>query len=83
METFKTKGTCSKKIKFELDENNILTKVEFSGGCKGSLAGIAKLVCGEKAETVIEKLQGTVCKGSTSCPDQLAIALKNYLAKSE
>ncbi len=83
MATFKTRGTCSREINFELDENNIITKVEFIGGCRGNLSGISKLVCGEKAETVIEKLQGTVCKGTTSCPDQLAIALKNHLAKSE
>ena len=80
MNSYKTKGTCSREIKFELDENHIITYVEFVGGCRGNLIGIAKLIVGEKAEDVINKVQGVVCRGNTSCPDQLAIALSQHLA---
>lgn len=74
--TFKTKGTCSREIHFEV-EDGIVKNVEFIGGCNGNLKGIGSLVDGMKVEDVIEKLEGITCGfKATSCPDQLAKALK-------
>lgn len=74
--TFKTKGTCSRKIHFEV-EDGIVKNVEFIGGCNGNLKGIGSLVDGMKVEDVIKKLEGITCGfKQTSCPDQLAKALK-------
>lgn len=73
---YRTKGTCSQAINVEA-ENGVITSVEFVGGCAGNTAGIAKLVKGMKVEDVIRLLEGTTCgKRPTSCPDQLAKALK-------
>ena len=74
--TYKTQGTCSRQIQFEV-EDGIVKDVKFFGGCAGNLAGISKLVYGMKVEDVIEKLSGIRCGFKpTSCPDQLARALK-------
>lgn len=71
-----TKGTCSTEINFEV-ENNKITEISFTGGCSGNLQGICSLVKGMKVEDVIKKLEGITCGfKSTSCPDQLAKALK-------
>ena len=73
--TYKTRGTCSREISFEINDV-VVTNVSFYGGCNGNLQGIAKLVEGMKIEEVIEKLKGINCNGKgTSCPDQLANAL--------
>lgn len=73
---YKTKGTCSRQITVEL-EGNVVKSVSFLGGCNGNLSGIAKLVEGMTIEHVIERFAGTKCGArSTSCPDQLAIALR-------
>ena len=75
-----THGTCSKKINFELDENNKVHNVKFQGGCPGNLLAIGKLVEGMDAEKVIEILEGNLCGyKNTSCADQLAKALKERL----
>ncbi len=76
---YKTKGTCSREIHFEV-EDNILKSVEFVGGCAGNTKGVAQLVEGMEIHDVIKRLEGIPCgtKG-TSCPDQLAHALKTYL----
>ena len=77
--TYKTKGTCSQVIEFDLQDGNV-HNVKFIGGCNGNLKGIGKLVEGMKAEDVISKLEGTTCGfKNTSCPDQLAQALKQAL----
>lgn len=74
--TFRTQGTCSRAITFETD-GEIIKNVEFIGGCSGNTQGISKLVDGMKIEDVIKKLDGIDCNGKgTSCPDQLAQALK-------
>ena len=78
MNTYIPKGVCSRKINFEI-ENGIITKCEFVGGCLGNTTGISKLVIGMKPEDVIQKLEGTICRSGTSCPDQLARALKEYI----
>ena len=79
--TYKTTGTCSREILFDIEEVNgekILHNVQFVGGCNGNLKGIGKLVEGMTVSEVIKKLEGTTCgMKNTSCPDQLANALKN------
>lgn len=78
---YKTKGVCSKSIDVEV-ENGIITKVEFDGGCNGNTKGISQLVVGMDAQDVIKRLEGTRCGfKATSCPDQLALALKQALAQ--
>ena len=73
---YKTKGTCSQRILFEIEEN-ILKNVQFIGGCNGNLKGIGSLVEGMEIDDVISRLEGTTCgMKTTSCPDQLACALK-------
>ena len=74
--TYKTKGTCSQMITFDVNDN-IVTNVQFFGGCNGNLKGIAKLVEGMNIDDVITRVEGVKCgMKSTSCPDQLAQALK-------
>lgn len=78
MKTFKTSGVCAKEILFKI-EKGIINKVEFSGGCNGNLKGMSILLQGMKVIDVITKLEGTTCGSrATSCPDQLAKALKEY-----
>lgn len=77
METYYTKGTCSIKIDFEV-KDGVLTHVEFLGGCPGNTKGVAKLCIGRKIDDVIALLSGIPCRNGTSCPDQLAKALKEY-----
>lgn len=82
MYTYQTKGTCSAMINIDMDENHVIHDVNFVGGCNGNLQGISQLVTGMKAEDVIERLGGIQCGFKpTSCPDQLAIALREILAK--
>ena len=76
---YKTKGTCSQMIAFDI-EDGILKNVQFLGGCNGNLKGIGALVEGMKAEEVVSRLEGTRCgMKATSCPDQLATAIKEAL----
>lgn len=77
---YKTSGTCSTMIDFDLDENGVIGDVAFTGGCNGNLKGISKLVKGHKADEIIGLLKGTTCGfKSTSCPDQFARALEAAL----
>ena len=74
--TYKTKGTCSQMINFEVEDNKV-KNVQFFGGCNGNLKGIAALVEGMDIDEVIARVEGVKCgMKSTSCPDQLAQALK-------
>ena len=75
MVTYSTKGTCSKQIIFELDEENRVHNVKFIGGCSGNLQGISRLVEGKTADEIVSLL--------SSCPDQLAQALKPYTAEGK
>ncbi len=78
---FKTKGTCSRMIHFDLDGNTV-RNVEFTGGCNGNLQGIGALVEGMEVDEVIRRLQGIRCGfKETSCPDQLSQALTAACAK--
>lgn len=73
---YKTKGTCSQRILFEIEDNK-LHNVQYIGGCNGNLKGIGSLVEGMDIDEVIARLEGTTCGFKpTSCPDQLAKALK-------
>jgi uncharacterized protein (TIGR03905 family) len=77
--TYKTQGTCSRKITFDL-EDGIVKNVNFEGGCNGNLKGISALVEGKDAEEVIKTVSGITCGfKATSCPDQLARALHEAL----
>ena len=76
---YNTKGTCSRQILFEIEDGK-LKNVQYIGGCNGNLKGISKLVEGMDAQEVISRLEGTTCgMKNTSCPDQLAQALKKAL----
>ena len=73
---YKTSGTCSREIIFDV-ENGKVKNVQFIGGCNGNLKGIAALVEGMDVDAVIARIEGVKCgMKSTSCPDQLAQALK-------
>ena len=73
---YKTSGTCSTAIDIELD-GDVIKEVRFHGGCNGNTTGVATLVKGMKAQDAIDKLSGIRCGFKpTSCPDQLARALK-------
>ena len=73
---YKTKGTCSQRILFEIEDGK-LHNVQYVGGCNGNLKGIGSLVEGMDVNEVIARLEGTTCGFKpTSCPDQLAKALK-------
>ena len=73
---YKTKGTCSQRILFEINDGKV-EKVQFLGGCNGNLQGISKFVEGMDVDAVIQRIEGIHCgMKPTSCPDQLAKALK-------
>lgn len=75
---YQTKGTCSSAIDLEV-KDGIIQSVSFMGGCNGNLKGISSLVKGMKVEEAIERLEGIRCGfKNTSCPDQLAQALKTF-----
>ena len=75
--TYDTTGTCSKRIFFEIDDDNKVRNVSFVGGCNGNLKAISKLVEGMDKDKIIEILEGNTCGSRpTSCADQLAKALK-------
>ena len=80
MEIFKTSGVCSRTIEFEVD-GDVVTNVKFNGGCAGDTQGVARLAKGRTIDELIELLEGTQCRNGTSCPDQLAKALKEYKSK--
>lgn len=78
-----TSGTCSSKIDLDI-EDGIVKNVKYTGGCNGNLQGIARLVEGMRADEVIQKCSGIHCGyKTTSCPDQLAKALKIALDKQD
>ncbi len=72
------KGVCSTHITISLDENDIIQSLKVENGCNGNLKGISKLVVGRKKDEIISLLDGINCNGRvTSCPDQIAQALKS------
>lgn len=80
---YKTKGTCSREISFDVVDNKV-TNVRFLGGCSGNTQGVAALVEGMDVNEAIKRMDGIDCAGrGTSCPDQLARALKLYLEENK
>jgi uncharacterized protein (TIGR03905 family) len=75
--TFKPKGTCSAKIEFTI-QDGIVMECKFTNGCTGSLEALCRLVAHKPVEEVVAMLEGIQCRNGTSCPDQLARALKEY-----
>lgn len=75
-------GVCSRHYTFDID-NNVINSLKVEGGCQGNLAGISRIVVGMKVDDVIRAFEGVDCnhKG-TSCPDQIARALKSYKAQN-
>jgi len=79
--TYRTRGTCSSAITFDL-EDGILHNVVFTGGCNGNLRAIGKLVEGKNAREIADLLRGNTCgPRSTSCADQLSKAIEEALAQ--
>lgn len=78
MMAYETFGTCSREIYFDVVDNKV-TNVSFKGGCNGNLKGVSALVEGMDIDEVIKRVEGIKCGArQTSCPDQLARALKLY-----
>ncbi len=81
--TYKTQGTCSREIRFNI-EGNIVSNISFVGGCNGNLKAISKLLEGATVEHIEERLRGNTCgMRNTSCADQLAIAVREAYEKQE
>lgn len=77
--TYRPKGVCSQRMRVEV-EDGIIRKVEVEGGCNGNLQGISRLLVGMRTEDAIARMEGIRCGWkSTSCPDQLAKALRQTL----
>ena len=79
---YKTRGTCSSAINLEI-ENGIITECSFVGGCRGNTAGLALAVIGQDAREIMNKLRDIPCRGATSCPDQLSLAIEKYLEEHQ
>jgi uncharacterized protein (TIGR03905 family) len=76
---YKPKGVCAQAINFEID-GSVIKSVEFIGGCPGNALGVSRLVEGMPVEEAIKRLEGIKCGSrSTSCPDQLAMALRQAM----
>jgi uncharacterized protein (TIGR03905 family) len=79
--TYIPRGVCSRKIDIEIDDG-IIKSVKYTGGCAGNTQGVAALIAGMSVEEAISRLSGIHCGFKpTSCPDQLANALKEYIEK--
>ncbi len=80
--TYTTKGTCSRQIDIDVNDDGIIEVVKFTGGCSGNTQGVAALVKGMHIDDAIDRLAGIKCgPRSTSCPDQLSQALSGYKNK--
>ena len=77
MYTYKTQGTCSTAIDLEI-RDGVISHCKIHNGCKGNTEGLSRMVIGQKAEEVAARLEGIPCRGNTSCPDQLARAIRAY-----
>lgn len=80
--TYRTRGVCARQITFDIDDEGKIHDVEFMGGCNGNLKGIGALVEGMDAAQVADRIAGTRCgMKPTSCPDQLASAIREALSE--
>ena len=82
MNTYTTRGTCSRQITFDVTPDGKVKDVKFLGGCLGNLQALGKLVEGMDIDEVISRLKGIQCRNGTSCSDQLATALLRYKEKN-
>lgn len=79
---YKTRGTCSSAIDLEI-ENGVITACSFTGGCRGNTEGLSRVVVGQNAREVMQRLRGVPCRGATSCPDQLSRAIEQYFEEHQ
>ncbi len=80
---YQTRGVCSRQIDMDV-EDGVIVSAKFTGGCSGNTQGVAALVIGMKVDDAVKRLRGIKCgPKSTSCPDQLAIALEEYIEKNK
>lgn len=79
---YKPRGVCSRRITFDIDENGVLKNIAFEGGCSGNTQGLSRLAEGLRAQEAADRLEGVRCGfKATSCPDQLARAIREALAE--
>ncbi len=82
--TYKNKGVCSRETVIDINADHTINDIKVIGGCDGNLKGIMALLKGQKAEDVIPRLKGLTCGfKQTSCPDQIAIALKEAIDEAD
>jgi len=80
---YRPRGVCSQRIEIDVEDGRI-QNVQFTGGCSGNLQGISRLIKGMTVEEVINRVEGIRCGFKpTSCPDQLAQALKQFRDATE
>ena len=80
---YKTRGVCSREIHFDVKDNKVVN-VQYVGGCSGNTQGVARLISGMDIDEAISRIEGIHCgPRPTSCPDQLAQALKQYKAAQQ
>ena len=80
--SFQPRGVCSREMRVELDDQGVIQNLTVVGGCSGNLQGIAALVKGMSAQEAIRRLKGIQCgPKNTSCPDQLALGLEQFLGR--
>ncbi len=79
---YQTKGTCATAIDLHI-ENDIITECQFTGGCRGNTVGLARSVIGRNAKEIAGLMRGIPCRGNTSCPDQLSLAIERFYAQKE
>lgn len=81
--TYAPRGVCSRRIDIDIDKD-VIVNAEFVGGCSGNTQGLCALLKGMDVNDAVKRLEGIRCGlRPTSCPDQLALALKGYLANKK
>lgn len=83
MATYRTKGSCSREIIFSVDSENKLESLKFLGGCSGNHQALSRLLVGKDLNYIIQQCKGIQCRNNTSCPDQLSIALEQYIEENQ
>ncbi len=83
MEVYRPDGTCARQILFEVDKNGILTDLRILGGCPGGMQALIRFSVGRPVAEIIDKCYGIKCKNNTSCPEQLALALRYYIERKQ